>query len=159
LVATNNHDQVIPKLFAKAFTLSGFRLLSATPRSNEGGVYVHFEVVKTDKIRTPEDVTAALISLLRAKPVHALLTPKAVRCHLVRGKPFLDDMASRFPYNRLKIELRGPNTALSDLTVEQLYNELAQFGKIFDLTLGPFEKVSVHTHSQSLSLGCRGCRD
>ena len=140
LVATHNHDVVIPKLFAKAFSLNGFRLLGANPRANEGGVFVHFEVQRSEHVQTPEDVTKEIITLLRAKPVHAWLTPKAVRCHLVRGTPFLDDMASRFPYNRLKIEVRGPPTALSDLTLEQLYNELNQFGKIFDLTLGPFEK-------------------
>ena len=140
LVATHNHDTVIPKLFARAFGLNGFRLLGATPRANEGGVFVHFEVVRTAHVQTPEQVTKEIITLLRAKPVHAALTPKAVRCHLVRGTPFLDDMASRFPYNRLKIEVRGPDTALADLTIEQLYNELNQFGKIFDCSLGAFEK-------------------
>jgi len=162
LVSTNNHDQIIPKLFARAFSLSGFTLLSATPRANEGGVYVHFEVEKTAKIRTPEDVTAALITLLRAKPVHAALTPKAVRCHLVRGKPFLDDMTSRFPYNRLKVEIRGPNSALADLTLEQLYNEFSAFGRIVDLTLGPFEKdksrlATVQFVRMFSAVGARNC--
>ena len=145
LVATHNHDVIIPKLFATAFGIHGFRLIGATPRANEGGVFVHFEVDRQGTIRTPEDVTKAIITLLRAKPVHALLTPKAVRCHLVKGSPFLDDLASRFPYNRLKIELKGPASGLQDLTVEQLYNEFSQFGKIFDLVLNPYEKDKPRT--------------
>jgi len=86
LVATHNHDVIIPRVFAKAFGLNGFRLLGATPRANEGGVFVHFEVERQGRVRTPEDVTAAIIKLLRKNPVHARLTPKAVRCHLVRGR-------------------------------------------------------------------------
>lgn len=86
LVATHNHDVIIPRVFAKAFGRTGFRLLGATPRANEGGVFVHFEVARQGNVRTPEDVTAAIIKLLRKNPVHARLTPKAVRCHLVRGR-------------------------------------------------------------------------
>lgn len=145
LAATRNHDTIIPKLFAQAFGIHGFRLIGATPRANEGGVFVHFEVNRQGTIRTPEDVTKAIITLLRAKPVHALLTPKAVRCHLVKGAPFLDDMASRFPYNRLKIEVKGPPSALQDLTIEQIFHEFSQFGKIFDLTLNAYEKDKPRT--------------
>jgi hypothetical protein len=162
LAATDNHNSIIPKLFASAFGVHGFRLIGAIPRANEGGVFVHFEVDRQDKIRTPEDVTKALVTLLRAKPVHALLTPKAVRCHLVRGSPFLDNLTSKFPYNRLKIEIKGPATALSDLTLEQLYGEFSQFGKIFDMTLNNYEKdkprsgVVQYVHMYS-AVGARNC--
>ena len=162
LAATDNHNSIIPKLFAQAFGVHGFRLIGAIPRANEGGVFVHFEVNRQQNIRTPEDVTKALITLLRSKPVHALLTPKAVRCHLVRGSPFLDNLASKFPYNRLKIEIKGPATALSDLTLEQLYGEFNQFGKIFDLTLNNYEKdkprtgVVQYVHMYS-AVGARNC--
>ncbi|KAJ3344297.1 mitochondrial escape protein 2 [Gonapodya sp. JEL0774] len=51
----------------------------------------------------------------------------------VKGRPFVEDMTNRYPNNCLRVEfLRGP-----DLSVEQLFNEFRQYGKIVDVQ-GPF---------------------
>ncbi|KAG0369921.1 mitochondrial escape protein 2 [Gamsiella multidivaricata] len=54
-----------------------------------------------------------------------------VRAFLVKGAPFLEDMASRYPTSRIRIEYTG------DLNVEGLYALFRKYGKIMDIVMLP----------------------
>ncbi|KAG0308195.1 mitochondrial escape protein 2 [Dissophora globulifera] len=54
-----------------------------------------------------------------------------VRAFLVKGAPFMEDMASRYPASKIRIEYTG------DLNVEGLYNHFRKYGKIIDIVMIP----------------------
>ena len=85
-----------------------------------------------------------------------------MHCHLVKGEPFLEDLLSRFPSARLKIEVKGSATATSELTLEHLFGQLRAFGRINDLVLGPYVKeqprqASVQFRKMHGAVGARNC--
>lgn len=55
-----------------------------------------------------------------------------VRSFLVKGHPFLEDMVSRFPSLRLRIEFQG-----EPINIENLYQHVRLYGKIYDIAAYP----------------------
>ena len=135
LLASHNHEQLIPHIVPQ-----DVEILSMIPRIKEGGVFVQFEARRGDAYGEAADVAEAVIRRLRAKPVRARFTTRPVHCHLVKGDPFLEDLLSRFPSARLKLEVKGSAQATGDLTLEHLFGELRAFGRINDLVLLPWVK-------------------
>ena len=157
LLATHNHEQLIPTVMP-----ADVEIISMIPRIKEGGVFVQFEARKGDAFDSAQEVAQAVIRRLTAKPVRARFTTRPVHCHLVKGDPFLEDLLSRFPSARLKIEVKGSAAATSELTLEHLFGELRAFGRINDLVLGPYVKeqprqASVQFRKMHGAVGARNC--
>ena len=157
LLATHNHESLIPTIMPR-----DVEIISMVPRIKEGGVFVQFEAKKGDEYGTAHDVSLAVIRRLRKKPVRARFTTRPVHCHLVMGEPFLEDLLSRFPSARLKIEMKGSDVACREVTLEHLFGELRLFGRIVDLVLGPYVKdqprqASVQYRRMHGSVGARQC--
>ena len=157
LLATHNHETLIPTIMP-----DDVEIISMIPRIKEGGVFVQFETKKGDEYETAHDVSLAVIRRLRKKPVRARFTTRPVHCHLVDGEPFLEDLMSRFPSARLKIEMKGSDVACKEVTLEHLFGELRSFGRIVDLILGPYVKdqprqASVQYRKMHGAVGARQC--
>jgi len=157
LLATHNHEALIPTIMP-----DDVEIISMIPRIKEGGVFVQFETKKGDEYDTAHDVSLAVIRRLRKKPVRARFTTRPVHCHLVKGEPFLEDLMSRFPSARLKIEMKGSDVACKEVTLEHLFGELRSFGRIIDLILGPYVKdqprqASVQYRKMHGAVGARQC--
>lgn len=157
LFATHNHETLIPSVMPKDIDI-----VSMIPRIKEGGVFVHFETRKNDQWSNASEMAQAVIRRLTAKPVRARLTTRPVHCHLVKGDPFIEDLLTRFPASRLKIEIKGSATALSEVTLEHLFGELRAFGRINDLVLSPWVKdqprqASVQYRRMHGAVGARNC--
>ena len=80
----------------------------------------------------------------------------------MKGEPFLEDLLSRFPSARLKIEVKGSAVATSEVTLEHLFGQLRTFGRINDLVLGPYVKeqprqASVQFRKMYGAVGARNC--
>ena len=115
-------------------------IISMTRRPKEGGVFVMFEAVRGDDYDTAEDVAKAAQVPLIAHPKRTWLTTRNIHVWLVRGNPFIQDVLTRFPSTRIRIELRGAANALNESTVETVYHELRRFGRINDIALQPYVK-------------------
>ena len=157
LLATHNHETLIPTIMPK-----DVEIISMIPRIKEGGVFVQFEAKKGDEYATAQDISLAVIRRLRKQPVRARFTTRPVHCHLVNGEPFLEDLMSRFPSARLKIEMKGSDVACKEVTLEHLFGELRSFGRIIDLILGPYVKdqprqASVQYRKMHGAVGARQC--
>ena len=157
LLATHNHETLIPTIMP-----DDVEIISMIPRIKEGGVFVQFETKKGDQYETAHDVSLAVIRRLRKKPVRARFTTRPVHCHLVKGEPFLEDLMSRFPSARLKIEMKGSDVACKEVTLEHLFGELRSFGRIIDLILGPYVKdqprqASIQYRRMHGAVGARQC--
>ena len=157
LLASHNHEQLIP-----AIVPDDVEIVSMIPRVKEGGVFVQFEARRGDAYDSAEAVAQAVIQRLRQRPVRARLTTRPVHCHLVKGEPFLEDLQSRFPSARLRLEVKGGAQAMADLTLEHLYAELRAFGRINDLVLAPYAKeqprqASVQYRRMHGAVGARNC--
>jgi hypothetical protein len=167
LFATHEHENLMPEIMEETMKINGqsasnIDILAMIPRMKEGGVFVRFECTKTEAWKSAADVAEAVIVALKNHPRRAVLTPRSIHCHLVKGEPWLEDMASRFPSNRLKIELKGSSAVLSELTLEHLYGELRAFGVIYDLSLTPWGKeqprtASVQFRHMHSAVGVRNC--
>eukprot|EP00002_Diphylleia_rotans_P030598 TRINITY_DN6304_c0_g1_i1.p1 TRINITY_DN6304_c0_g1~~TRINITY_DN6304_c0_g1_i1.p1 ORF type:complete len:624 (+),score=104.22 TRINITY_DN6304_c0_g1_i1:53-1924(+) len=100
------------------------------PRSKEGGAYVHFR--SKYPIKKVEEI---LMRDLREHRERSLFVPQEIRTHLVQGEPFLEDMVSRYPSSRIRINYIGP-----ELPQEELFHHFRSFGKINDIIIPPIVK-------------------
>lgn len=57
---------------------------------------------------------------------------QSVRAFFVKGAPFVEDILSRYPTQRVRVEFQG-----DAVNVERLYQHLRPYGKIFDIALYP----------------------
>ncbi|KAI9342494.1 RNA12 protein-domain-containing protein [Zopfochytrium polystomum] len=62
----------------------------------------------------------------------------AIRAFVVNGKPFIEDLGSSIASSRIRVECTGG----APLSVQELYNEFREFGKIEDITIQPETKDS-----------------
>ncbi len=72
------------------------------------GVFVHFESTAqtAGAALRAEEIASQLSSNLKRHHQYAPLAFAAMCAHLVRGKPWLEDLDFRFPASRLRIELK-----------------------------------------------------
>ncbi|KAL8899001.1 MAG: hypothetical protein Q9207_006416 [Kuettlingeria erythrocarpa] len=106
------------------------------PRLKEGGAYVKFS--HDPKIKTSE-IESALQEYLYKKSPKPWFNPfKGINSHLVRGRPWLEDLR-RWPSKKLRIEFLStiPGAEPAELTEETLYTLFRTYGKLGDITPQP----------------------
>ncbi|CAK9052076.1 unnamed protein product [Durusdinium trenchii] len=122
------------------------------PREKEGGAFVYFrapptfvlqafrpavlrrpcEVTKMRFVPTDDillKVSEGICQYFRTHDVRAFLCPHPVRAHRVKGTPYLEDFASRYPSSQLQIRF-DPTGQVKE---EQLYEILRRYGQLEDL--------------------------
>ncbi|KAK6534322.1 mitochondrial escape protein 2 [Arthrobotrys megalospora] len=95
------------------------------PRVKEGGAFIKFVKPAGTTDREVEQKMRELLKRKRARPWYSPFGE--VRCFLVEGQPWLEDL-QRFPATRLKVEFEGP-----DVSSEQLYTTFRRFGRLIDI--------------------------
>lgn len=115
-------------------TLSFFLLFFYWGRKKDGGALVKFEYQSSTEDEARR-ILATLVTQasLGLKNKWAPFNFSPVRSFLVKGQPFLEDMVRRYPTKRLRVEFQGDHS----VGVEALYEELRQYGKIYNITLSP----------------------
>ncbi|CAK7202294.1 mitochondrial escape protein 2 [Sporothrix eucalyptigena] len=125
------------------------------PRLKDGGVFVKFRHPADTNL---EDVEASLSKSLVAHPVRPWFNPLwgCMRAGLVRGVPWLEDLASRVPSSRVRVEFCAPpaatgtggvgdasGTANLELSHETLYGLFRRYGKIAEISSLPFDSKTL----------------
>lgn len=103
-------------------------------RLKDGGMFVHFSYVHPNSYTTKEalrEIESRCEQHLISHGHYMWFNAQKVRAFLVKGSPFLEDMASRYPNSRIRIEYTG------DLGAEGLYSLFRKYGKIMDITVLP----------------------
>ncbi|KAF9428204.1 mitochondrial escape protein 2 [Podila epigama] len=111
-----------------------FKIGGIEPRLKDGGMFVHFSYVHPPSYTTKEalkEIESRCEQHLISHDHYMWFNFQKVRAFLVKGTPFLEDMASRYPNSRIRIEYSG------DLGVEGLYSLFRKYGKIMDITILP----------------------
>ncbi|KAL8735726.1 MAG: hypothetical protein Q9181_002709 [Wetmoreana brouardii] len=106
------------------------------PRLREGGAYAK---LSHDPNLSPPDIEAALQEHLEKRSPKPWFNPfRAISTHLVRGRPWLEDL-QRFPSKRLKVEFlpHNPGAEAAELPEETLYMLFRAYGKLGDITPQP----------------------
>jgi hypothetical protein len=106
------------------------------PRFKDGGAFVKFSYPAG---LSPEEIEGLLISHLRKNQIKPWFKFwKGIRTHLVRGKPWLEDLY-RFPTNRIKVEFvpTAPGGEAAELSQELLYSLFRKYGKLAEITSQP----------------------
>eukprot|EP00004_Rigifila_ramosa_P024695 TRINITY_DN7236_c0_g1_i1.p1 TRINITY_DN7236_c0_g1~~TRINITY_DN7236_c0_g1_i1.p1 ORF type:complete len:434 (-),score=105.30 TRINITY_DN7236_c0_g1_i1:1038-2339(-) len=120
LAPVGRAEKLLKRLFDKSE-----RITRIEPRKREGGTFVHFR----SRTKSAEEVAEIILNDLKAAPKHSFFNVQEVRAHLVKGKPFNEDLLNRWPSFRLRVEFKGPS-----LSEEVLYSHLRTYGKIVDIT-------------------------
>ena len=121
----HRYDQFIPTKFPNG---AEFAITSAQHNLKEGGIYVRFSY-KNGSIAEAVQCIQDHIEKVNEPLFFEFLK---VRAYQVKGTPWVEDLVSRVPTNRLHVQFLGP-----DLTVEDLYQEFRVFGRIMDIALQP----------------------
>lgn len=109
-----------------------FKIGGIEPRLKDGGMFVHFSYVRPSSYTTKEalkEIESRCEQHLISKGHYMWFNFQKVRAFLVKGSPFLEDLASRYPNSRIRVEFAG------NLNVEQLYTLFRKYGKIMDISL------------------------
>ncbi|KAI8927463.1 RNA12 protein-domain-containing protein [Entophlyctis helioformis] len=105
-----------------------FQFREAVPNRKEGGLYLKFKY----KGGTIEEAVEAIREHIQTERIRSVFNLAPINAYQVKGRPWIEDMVSRVPSARLHVEFHGP-----DLTVEQLFREFRNFGRIMDITPQP----------------------
>ena len=122
------------------------------PRLKDGGVFVKF---RHPAGTTADEIESQLAKILVANPVRPWFNPLfgCMRAGLVRGVPWLEDLASRVPSSRVMVEFCAPPSASSgtggvgdasgsanlELSQETIYSLFRRYGKIAEISSQPFD--------------------
>ncbi|KAF9921133.1 mitochondrial escape protein 2 [Linnemannia zychae] len=107
-----------------------FKIGGIEPRLKDGGMFVHFSYVHPTSYSTKEalkEIESRCEQHLMSHGHYMWFNFQKVRAFLVKGQPFLEDMASRYPNKKIRVEYSG------DLGVEGLYTLFRKYGKIVDI--------------------------
>ncbi|KAF9565318.1 mitochondrial escape protein 2 [Mortierella alpina] len=111
-----------------------FKIGGIEPRLKDGGMFVHFSYVHPSSYTTKEalkEIESRCEQHLISHGHYMWFNFQKVRAFLVKGSPFLEDMASRYPNSRIRIEYTG------EPGVEGLYSLFRKYGKIMDIVMIP----------------------
>ncbi|KAL9011769.1 MAG: hypothetical protein Q9173_003416 [Seirophora scorigena] len=106
------------------------------PRLKEGGAYAK---LLHDPSISPSDIEAALQDYLEKNSPKPYFNPfKRISSHLVRGRPWLEDL-QRYPSKRLKVEFLPTSLGAdaAEIPEETLYTLFRTYGKLGDITPQP----------------------
>lgn len=106
----------------------------------DGGAIVEFGFKSTaeEKSRIAKQIVHKIENHLKDNKTVASFNFQPVRAFLVKGEPFLEDIVSRFPTPKLRIEFINGDP----VSVEKLYKHLRPYGRIYDIALYPNPHVS-----------------
>ncbi|KAI4276043.1 MAG: hypothetical protein L6R35_006236, partial [Caloplaca aegaea] len=125
------------------------------PRLKEGGAYAK---LLHDPNVSPSDIEAALQDYLEKKSPKPYFNPfKSISSHLVRGRPWLEDL-QRYPSKHLKVEFLAPSPGAeaAEIPEETLYSLFRTYGKLGDITPQPKTSKDLPKHA---TLNFRTIRD
>ncbi|CAG8467028.1 9747_t:CDS:10 [Ambispora leptoticha] len=111
-----------------------FNVTGVEPRRREGGMFVNFSY-KADsawKAQALEEIRERVEQHLKNQHVVPWFSASEARVFLVKGEPFIEDLTSRYPASRLRVEFQG-----SDVTIESLYKVFRPYGRIRDINILP----------------------
>ncbi|KAF9937505.1 mitochondrial escape protein 2 [Modicella reniformis] len=111
-----------------------FKIGGIEPRLKDGGMFVHFSYVHPSSYTTREalkEIESRCEQHLISHIHYMWFNLRKVRAFLVKGSPFLEDMASRYPSGRVRVEYTG------DANVEGLFTLFRKYGKIIDIIMLP----------------------
>ncbi|CAO3616601.1 unnamed protein product [Cunninghamella echinulata] len=111
-----------------------FQLQDIIGRYKDGGAIVKFGFKSADKEKTESslEIVKHINNYLSTNRTLAPYNFQPVRSFLVKGHPFLEDMVSRFPSLRIRIEFQG-----EPINIEKLYGHLRTYGRIYDIAAYP----------------------
>lgn len=101
-------------------------------------MFVHFSYVHPSSYTTREalkEIESRCEQHLISHGHYMWFNFQKVRAFLVKGSPFLEDMASRYPNKRIRVEYTGDPGG-----VEGLYTLFRKYGKIVDIVQVPLVK-------------------
>ncbi|KAJ2377863.1 mitochondrial escape protein 2 [Coemansia sp. RSA 2607] len=114
-----------------------FAVGNIEPHSRDGGSIVNFTFVGPPSKEDAECVGNELVGIIDSHLASGAagrnwfdLAP--IRSLPVKGVPFSEDIVRMLPSKKVRVEFGGP-----DLTVEQLFHEFRQFGRIVDIEMQP----------------------
>ncbi|KAF9166317.1 mitochondrial escape protein 2 [Actinomortierella ambigua] len=114
-----------------------FKIGGIEPRLKDGGMFVHFSYVRPSSYTTKEalkEIESRCEQHLIGHGHYMWFNFQKVRAFLVKGEPFLEDMNSRYPNNKIRVEFLG------NLGVETLYPAFRKYGRIHDIITPPAVK-------------------
>ncbi|KAG9291024.1 hypothetical protein G9A89_012896 [Geosiphon pyriformis] len=102
------------------------------PRRREGGMFVKFSFCAdpAQKDQALEDIREIVENHCPNKRVIPWFNFIKPRVFLVKGEPFIEDLTSRYPASRLRVEFQG-----SDVSIETLYKIFRCYGRIRDINI------------------------
>ncbi|KAG0174792.1 mitochondrial escape protein 2 [Apophysomyces sp. BC1015] len=108
-------------------------------RTKDGGAIVKFAYKSSDEQRkeAAKDIVSKVSESLEKHNRVAPFNLQPLRAFLVKGEPFLEDIVTRYPTARLRIEFQG-----EPVSVEKLYGHLRQYGRLHDIALYPTPLVA-----------------
>ncbi|ORY96952.1 RNA12 protein-domain-containing protein [Syncephalastrum racemosum] len=118
----------------------GFHIKRMESRIKDGGAIIEFGFNSTaeQKSRIAKQIVQKIERHLEDHKTVASFNFQPVRAFLVKGEPFLEDIVSRFPTPKLRIEFINGEP----VSVEKLYKHLRPYGRIYDIALYPNPHVS-----------------
>ncbi|KAJ2891791.1 mitochondrial escape protein 2, partial [Coemansia aciculifera] len=122
---------LLPTMLPNQFAVSEIE-----PHKRDGGSIVYFTFsaagTQDDAKQVAERLVRAVDAELAVGGHRKWYDFEPARSLPVRGVPFSEDIVRMLPSKKIKVEFVGP-----DLTVEQLYREFREFGRILDIEMQP----------------------
>lgn len=113
------------------------------PRLKDGGAFVKFSHPQE---MTAEQVETKLSKYLHEKAIRPWFNPfRGVQVGLVKGVPWLEDLAANIPRGRLRIEFipKESGAEAVELSQETVFSMFRKFGKIADIQAQPSDSKVV----------------
>ncbi|KAI8390823.1 RNA12 protein-domain-containing protein [Radiomyces spectabilis] len=116
-----------------------FAIKDIQARTKDGGAIVKFTFQSTDEEykTAAKEIVSRISEHLSKQKIVAPFNLQPLRAFLVKGEPFLEDILSRYPTPRLRLEFQG-----EPCSVEKLYKHLRQYGRVYDISLYPNPHVA-----------------
>jgi hypothetical protein len=104
---------------------SDVHITQMIPKQKEGGAFIYFNSATHDE----STIASKLTKFLSANNQRVMFNIEEIRCHVVEGKPFINDL-SGYPSKKVRVDfIGGPK----DVTLENLYSMLRRYGKIVNI--------------------------
>ncbi|KAJ2659658.1 mitochondrial escape protein 2 [Coemansia sp. RSA 1200] len=145
---------------------NGFSVDRIEPHSRDGGSVVYFTFGRNNHQESAESVAKTLVDTvdnhLVSKKHGNWFGFDPARSFPVKGVPFYEDIVRLLPSKKVRVEFIGP-----DLTIEQIFREFREFGRILDIEHQPSSSKDtprwaivrfVRLHSATSARNClHGC--
>ncbi|ORX88802.1 hypothetical protein K493DRAFT_410813 [Basidiobolus meristosporus CBS 931.73] len=111
-----------------------FQVRGVEPRLKDGGMLMYYSInplkIGTDAVNAQREVVNRIRTHLESGLKVNWFNGQKTNAFRVKGEPFIEDMLTKYPTSRVRVEFQG-----ADLSIETLFREFRPFGKIFDIQL------------------------